>query len=156
MALFSSPEARRSDKEAPEPGANSPESQSCQRPLQTQFVSVILLFGSVIRQMVDKSPTDRTSQILVPVFVSFDASRYRPTSTYPVVMGLITTAALALAAVVAFPATAAAAEEQKPLSSDYTCTHPPYKIQMVAKSPLVIYISDFVTSAEREHLLGLA
>lgn len=42
---------------------------------------------------------------------------------------------------------------QKPLlSDDYVCQHPPYKITMVSKSPLVIYIKDFITPDERAHL----
>lgn len=52
------------------------------------------------------------------------------------------------------------AEDQKPLSngiaSDYTCQHPPYQIQMLSKSPLVIYIEDFITPDERAHLQSLA
>ncbi|KAK3937812.1 hypothetical protein QBC46DRAFT_344184 [Diplogelasinospora grovesii] len=35
---------------------------------------------------------------------------------------------------------------------DYVCTHPPYKVLMVSKSPLVIYINDFITPEERAHL----
>ena len=52
------------------------------------------------------------------------------------------------------------AEDQKPLSngvaSDYTCQHPPYQIQMLNKSPLVIYIENFITPDERAHLQSLA
>jgi len=49
---------------------------------------------------------------------------------------------------------AAAQADQKPLdtSNGYTCVHPPYKIHLVSKSPLVIYISDFLTATERQHL----
>ncbi|KAI8272397.1 hypothetical protein K4K60_012859 [Colletotrichum sp. SAR11_57] len=39
--------------------------------------------------------------------------------------------------------------------TNYQCTHPPYKMHIVSKSPLVIYIPDFVTPAERKHLLEL-
>ena len=43
---------------------------------------------------------------------------------------------------------------QRPLvSDDYSCTHPPYKVHLVSKSPLVIYITDFLTQAERDHLV---
>ncbi|KAK1833960.1 hypothetical protein QBC39DRAFT_301809 [Podospora conica] len=45
--------------------------------------------------------------------------------------------------------------DQTPLTNldDYVCTHPPYKVTMVSKSPLVIYITDFLTPSERAHLL---
>ncbi|KAK3988804.1 hypothetical protein QBC44DRAFT_328599 [Cladorrhinum sp. PSN332] len=48
-------------------------------------------------------------------------------------------------------AAAAAVEE-----TSYECQHPPYKVLMVSKSPLVIYIKDFITPPERDHLLKLA
>ncbi|OWP05100.1 2OG-Fe(II) oxygenase superfamily protein [Marssonina coronariae] len=41
--------------------------------------------------------------------------------------------------------------EQKPLSGD-ECTHPAYKVHVFSKDPLVIYISNFLTSQERKHL----
>lgn len=44
---------------------------------------------------------------------------------------------------------------QKKLSG-YECTHPPYKSHLLSKSPLVIYIENFVTDAERLHLQELA
>ncbi|PKS05590.1 hypothetical protein jhhlp_008108 [Lomentospora prolificans] len=50
-------------------------------------------------------------------------------------------------------------QDQKPLSGSeapYTCTHPPYKIHLFSHSPLVIYITDFITPEERAHLLDLA
>jgi hypothetical protein len=50
-----------------------------------------------------------------------------------------------------FVAKVALGLEQVPLS-DYTCTHPPYSIHIFSKSPLVIYISNFITAAERAHL----
>jgi prolyl 4-hydroxylase len=54
---------------------------------------------------------------------------------------------------------ALAEKSQKPLGSDadsYTCAHPAYKIHLLSKSPLVIYIADFLTPAEREHLQKLS
>jgi hypothetical protein len=49
---------------------------------------------------------------------------------------------------------------QEPLGQDedapYVCSHPPYKIHIFSKSPLVIYIQDFLTKPEREHLQLLA
>ncbi|KAK4182628.1 hypothetical protein QBC35DRAFT_395590 [Podospora australis] len=65
---------------------------------------------------------------------------------------------LSALAVLASIAIATAKSEQKPLfktNSDYTCTHPPYKVLMVSKSPLVIYVKDFLTPDERAHLLKL-
>jgi prolyl 4-hydroxylase len=48
----------------------------------------------------------------------------------------------------------AAADEQVPLNlDDYTCTHPPYQVLMVSKSPLVLYLPSFITPSERAHLL---
>ncbi len=41
--------------------------------------------------------------------------------------------------------------DQIPLAAD-ACTHPPYDIHLFSKAPLVIYISNFLTLAEREHL----
>ncbi|KAG9243191.1 2OG-Fe(II) oxygenase superfamily protein [Calycina marina] len=44
------------------------------------------------------------------------------------------------------------ADRQQPILND-ECSHPAYTVHIVATSPLVIYISDFLTNAEREHLL---
>jgi prolyl 4-hydroxylase len=45
---------------------------------------------------------------------------------------------------------------QVPLSSSsqsgYVCEHPPYRVHVVSPSPLIIYISDFITKEERAHL----
>ncbi|KAI1389170.1 uncharacterized protein F4822DRAFT_271616 [Hypoxylon trugodes] len=42
---------------------------------------------------------------------------------------------------------------QKPITSnDYTCQHPAYKSHIVSKSPLVIYLANFITPEERAHL----
>ena len=54
-----------------------------------------------------------------------------------------------------------AQDEQVPLSSKelpsgYTCTHPPSKVHLFSKSPLVMYIEDFLTDHERHHLQSLA
>lgn len=50
-----------------------------------------------------------------------------------------------------------ASADQAPLTNldDYTCTHPPYKVTLVSKSPLVIYLTDFLTPSERAHLLHI-
>jgi prolyl 4-hydroxylase len=49
---------------------------------------------------------------------------------------------------------------QAPLASSdddaYTCADPPYKVRIYSRSPLVIYITDFITPFERKHLLKLA
>jgi hypothetical protein len=37
-----------------------------------------------------------------------------------------------------------------------TCPNPHYEVQILSYSPLVIYIKNFVTTAEREHLISLA
>jgi hypothetical protein len=45
---------------------------------------------------------------------------------------------------------------QAPLTDDaYTCTHPPYQVHIFSKSPLVIYITNFITTEERAHLLDI-
>lgn len=44
------------------------------------------------------------------------------------------------------------ATSQSPLSKGFVCEHPPYTVQMVSKSPLVLYINNFITQKEREHL----
>lgn len=41
---------------------------------------------------------------------------------------------------------------QKPLLSYFECEHPPYRVRIVSKSPLVIYLHGFITPQEREHL----
>ena len=41
--------------------------------------------------------------------------------------------------------------DQKPLSGN-GCTHPSYKVHVFSKTPLVIYIPNFLTVEEREHL----
>lgn len=41
---------------------------------------------------------------------------------------------------------------QTPLKDDI-CSHQPYKIHIFSISPLVIYISDFLSNSEREHLI---
>ncbi|CAN8103926.1 unnamed protein product [Discula destructiva] len=41
---------------------------------------------------------------------------------------------------------------QKPLTSDFVCQHPPYTVSIVSKSPLVLYLHDFITAEERSHL----
>jgi prolyl 4-hydroxylase len=40
---------------------------------------------------------------------------------------------------------------QVPLS-DSTCSHPPYIVHLFSKTPLVIYISNFLTPEESSHL----
>jgi hypothetical protein len=45
------------------------------------------------------------------------------------------------------------AAEQTSLLQDFECIHPPYAIHLLSLDPLVIYIADFITSFEREHLL---
>ena len=63
---------------------------------------------------------------------------------------------------VAVGAVAAEAINQKPMAPQglslegYTCTHPPYKIHIFSKSPLVIYIENFITAEERSHLHAVA
>lgn len=54
-----------------------------------------------------------------------------------------------------------AGNAQAPLSGsgstdEYNCNHVPYKMHIFSKSPLVIYIEDFLTSHERAHLQDLA
>lgn len=47
--------------------------------------------------------------------------------------------------------------DQKPLTNDnYTCVHPPYKTQILTRSPLVIYLTDFITPEERAHVLKVS
>lgn len=42
---------------------------------------------------------------------------------------------------------------QKPLSnSDFVCHHPPYTVSIVSRSPMVLYLHDFITARERRHL----
>ncbi|KAL8303143.1 hypothetical protein RB600_006850 [Gaeumannomyces tritici] len=59
-----------------------------------------------------------------------------------------------LAAIAALTSPTAASTDvvQKPLLSYFECQHPPYRVQVVSKSPLVIYLHGFITPQEREHL----
>lgn len=43
-------------------------------------------------------------------------------------------------------------QQQVPFMADFVCEHPPYKSHIVSRSPLVIYITDFLTPQERLHL----
>lgn len=47
-------------------------------------------------------------------------------------------------------------ETQTPLSNELECVHPPYKVYVASKSPLVMYLEGFITPEERRHLLELA
>lgn len=38
---------------------------------------------------------------------------------------------------------------------EYQCKHPDYHIHMLSRSPLVIYIENFITPKERDHLLRI-
>jgi len=49
----------------------------------------------------------------------------------------------------------AAQDAQIPLSSDYVCEDPHYRVHMVSTSPLVIYIANFLTAHERAHLQAI-
>lgn len=44
---------------------------------------------------------------------------------------------------------------QKPMGADYVCQHPQLQTRIVSTSPLVIYIENFLTAEEREHLLDI-
>lgn len=46
-------------------------------------------------------------------------------------------------------------EPQAALKGGFVCEHPPYKVHLVSKSPLVMYIDDFVTPKERAHLQAI-
>lgn len=60
-------------------------------------------------------------------------------------------AALVAAALVAGQDTASSSA-QKPLGSDDECKHPPYTVSIVSRSPMVLYLHDFLTAEERAHL----
>ncbi|KJK82203.1 hypothetical protein H634G_02397 [Metarhizium anisopliae BRIP 53293] len=47
-------------------------------------------------------------------------------------------------------------ETQTPLSNEFECVHPPYKVYVASKSPLLMYLEGFITPEERRHLLELA
>lgn len=64
--------------------------------------------------------------------------------------------ATALGALAALSSAEPNNKQQTPLVGDtYVCEHPPYKPLIVSKSPLVIYLQDFITPSERAHLLHL-
>ncbi|KAL1838501.1 hypothetical protein VTJ49DRAFT_2608 [Mycothermus thermophilus] len=50
---------------------------------------------------------------------------------------------------------AAASKQTLLKTDDYVCEHPPYKPRIVSKSPLVIYLENFITPSERAYLLDL-
>ncbi len=41
--------------------------------------------------------------------------------------------------------------QQNPINSP-TCNHPPYKVHLFSKAPLVVYLEGFLTPEERSHL----
>jgi len=41
---------------------------------------------------------------------------------------------------------------QNPLTGGLACQHPPYTVSIVSKTPLVLYLHDFITAEERAHL----
>jgi hypothetical protein len=43
-------------------------------------------------------------------------------------------------------------EGKEVAQAPYTCNHPKYDVHIFSKDPLVIYISDFITHEESEHL----
>lgn len=55
-------------------------------------------------------------------------------------------------ALVAAAVVAGTESDQKPISDDYVCTHPPYTVSIVSRSPMVLYLHDFITPEERAHL----
>ncbi|KAH7347478.1 2OG-Fe(II) oxygenase superfamily protein [Plectosphaerella cucumerina] len=65
-------------------------------------------------------------------------------------------AAIAVSLAIVSPVTAVETDQAPLINDDYVCTHPSYNIHLLSKSPLVIYISDFITPSERKHLLELA
>lgn len=64
-------------------------------------------------------------------------------------------ALLAAAATTSFAHSQDQDDKQKAIVLGESCRHPPYKTHMVSKSPLVIYISDFLTAEERDHLVDI-
>lgn len=46
-------------------------------------------------------------------------------------------------------------DTQVPLTNNYVCEDPSYRVHMVSKSPLVMYITDFLTERERAHLQAI-
>ncbi|KAI0598666.1 2OG-Fe(II) oxygenase superfamily protein [Biscogniauxia sp. FL1348] len=43
-------------------------------------------------------------------------------------------------------------DAQRPMALDASCQHPPYQSHIVSRSPLVIYLANFLTEAEQAHL----
>ncbi len=66
---------------------------------------------------------------------------------------------LALSAFASQKAAAAAADTdgcQRPRSEQaFVCCHSAYKVKVVSTAPLILYIQDFLTAYEREHLLAV-
>lgn len=56
-----------------------------------------------------------------------------------------------------FIATTETTGSEQALLSDleHVCIHPPYNPHFFSTSPVVIYISDFITPSERAHLLSI-
>ncbi len=61
---------------------------------------------------------------------------------------------LNLLVLIAATRTSAAIEAGADKSSP--CTHPPYKVHKVSSSPLVIYLEEFLTPPEQEHLKAVS
>jgi hypothetical protein len=103
-----------------------------------------------------------SSILLLLVFVLANvAINYRETrtieslihTTYIIMVRLRHLALCAIAAVL--PVSAHSHDEdpaQKPLTLSKNCHHPAYRSHILSKSPLVIYLTDFLTAEERQHL----
>jgi len=47
-------------------------------------------------------------------------------------------------------------EVQRPISdTQFVCQHPHYQVRKISTSPLILYIKNFITQKEREHLKAI-
>jgi prolyl 4-hydroxylase len=46
-------------------------------------------------------------------------------------------------------------DTQKPMVLAKNCHHPAYKSHILSQSPLIIYLTDFLTPEERAHLIDI-
>lgn len=100
-------------------------------------------------------PSSDDCQLLFLLRLLVNTASPTPFASYTTTANMYSQNLLGWLAVMAGVAAAGDDAAQKKLNV-YDCTHPPYKSHLLSKSPLVIYMENFVTDAERLHLQELA
>lgn len=97
---------------------------------------------------------------LQPVVVALQSPSGLPISQSVIILVIMVLFRHAILGVVAASSTLAHSghpvdETQKPMVLGDKCHHPAYKSHILSQSPLVIYLTDFLTAEERAHLVDI-